>query len=122
MSCQADDADGGPGCFAVEQRLVVGAGSRATRSGQLLRWRSAGIEQAAAEPSLPFFIEWAHGTPFPGCAPATSPAGAAEITEVHPPSPDHRPPRNAVARARARAGSGRGDRGGGLDRSAAGMC
>ena len=43
--------------------LTIGTGSRATRSGQVLRWRLAGIEQAAAEPSLPFFIEWAPGTP-----------------------------------------------------------
>jgi Glyoxalase-like domain len=62
--------------------LVVAAGSRATRGGQLLRWRSAGIEQAAAEPSLPFFIEWGHGTPLPGRAPATHPAGAVQIAEL----------------------------------------
>jgi hypothetical protein len=36
----------------------------------MLSWRLAGIEQAAAEPSLPFFIEWAPGTPFPGDAAA----------------------------------------------------
>ena len=28
----------------------------------------AGIEQAAAEPSLPFVIEWGAETPFPGAA------------------------------------------------------
>ena len=28
----------------------------------------AGIEQAAAEPALPFFIEWGPETPFPGAA------------------------------------------------------
>ena len=62
--------------------LVVGAGSRATRGGQLLRWRLAGIEQAAAEPSLPFFIEWEDGTPLPGRAPAAHVAGAVEIAEL----------------------------------------
>ena len=46
--------------------LSIQAGSRATPSGQLLQWRSAGIEQAIAEPSLPFFIEWGQGTPHPG--------------------------------------------------------
>src|SRR5215217_5363619 len=51
--------------------LAVAAGSRATRGGQLLRWRLAGIEQAAAEPSLPFFIEWEPGTPLPGRRQAT---------------------------------------------------
>jgi Glyoxalase-like domain len=62
--------------------LTIGAGSRATRSGQVLRWRLAGIEQAAAEPSLPFFIEWADGTPFPGRAPAHHPAGELAIAEL----------------------------------------
>ena len=70
---------------AVADRLdlTIGTGSRATRAGQVLRWRLAGIEQAAAEPSLPFFIEWAHGTPFPGSAPARHPAGAVRIAELH---------------------------------------
>ena len=56
----------------IAQRLglSVRAGSRAAPGGELLRWRSAGIEQAAAEPSLPFFIDWAEGTPFPGRATA----------------------------------------------------
>jgi hypothetical protein len=62
--------------------LTIGVGSRATRSGQLLRWRLAGIEQAAAEPSLPFFIEWAHGTPFPGRAPTRHAAGAVRIARL----------------------------------------
>jgi hypothetical protein len=62
--------------------LTIVAGSRATRSGEVLRWRVAGIEQAAAEPSLPFFIEWAPGTPFPGRAPARHPAGAVRIAEL----------------------------------------
>lgn len=57
----------------IAQRLglSVRAGSRAAPGGELLRWRSAGIEQAAAEPSLPFFIEWGEGTPFPGRATAS---------------------------------------------------
>ena len=59
--------------------LTVQAGSRAGRDGRLVRWRVAGIEQAAAEPSLPFFIEWAHGTSLPGRAPATHRAGAVAI-------------------------------------------
>jgi hypothetical protein len=41
------------------------AGARRPAGGPL-RWRSAGIAQAAAEPSLPFFLEWGEGTPFPG--------------------------------------------------------
>lgn len=51
--------------------LVVAAGSRVTRGGQLLRWRLAGIEQAASEPSLPFFIEWEVGATLPGQNPST---------------------------------------------------
>jgi hypothetical protein len=62
--------------------LTVGAGSRAAKNGQLMRWRLAGIEQATAEPSLPFFIEWEQGTPFPGRAPATHQAGAVQIAKL----------------------------------------
>jgi hypothetical protein len=62
--------------------LEVGVGSRATRGGQLLRWRLAGVEQAAAEPSLPFFIEWAQGTPFPGRAKVSHPAGAVQMAKL----------------------------------------
>ena len=46
--------------------LSIATGSRVTRDGRVLRWRLAGIEHASAEPFLPFFIEWAPGTPFPG--------------------------------------------------------
>ena len=62
--------------------LSVNAGSRAVPAGGLLRWRSAGIEQAAAEPTLPFFIEWGQGTPFPGNAPAAHQAGPIEIAKL----------------------------------------
>src|SRR6185503_19952252 len=46
--------------------LVVRSGSRLTPSGEELRWRSAGVEEAIAEPCLPFFIEWDEGTRLPG--------------------------------------------------------
>jgi Glyoxalase-like domain len=62
--------------------LAVSANSRSTRTGQLLRWRVAGIEQAVAEPSLPIFVEWGPGTPRPGQSPATHPAGRMEITKL----------------------------------------
>jgi hypothetical protein len=62
--------------------LTVGAGSRVARSRRLVRWRLAGIEQAAAEPSLPFFIEWGQGTPLPGRAPATHRPGAVQIAQL----------------------------------------
>jgi hypothetical protein len=62
--------------------LIVAAGSRAARAGQLLRWRSAGVERAAADSSLPFFIEWGQGTTLPGHAPARHPAGAVQIARL----------------------------------------
>ena len=62
--------------------LPVRDGSRATAGGRVLRWRTAGLEQAAAEPFLPFFIEWATGTPLPGRAAATHPNGPFELTEL----------------------------------------
>jgi Glyoxalase-like domain len=62
--------------------LVVAAGSRVTRDGRTLRWRLAGKEQAAAEPFLPFFIEWAPGTPFPGRTPVTHRAGGVRIAKL----------------------------------------
>jgi glyoxalase-like protein len=53
---------------AVAHRLglAVQAGSRTTPSGKVLRWRTAGVEQAIAEPSFPFFIEWSVETLRPG--------------------------------------------------------
>ena len=43
-----------------------------TPGGEVLRWRSAGLEQAVEEPALPFFIEWQPETPFPGRADASA--------------------------------------------------
>jgi hypothetical protein len=62
--------------------LAVDAKSRKDASGRTLRWRVAGIEEAAADPSLPFFLEWGDGTPFPGRAPVTHPAGAVQIASL----------------------------------------
>jgi hypothetical protein len=65
---------------AVAERLglTIAAGSRARPDGAVLRWRMAGLERSADEPSLPFFIEWGAGTPYPGEALAQS----ATIDEV----------------------------------------
>ena len=62
--------------------LIIETGSRAAPSGQLLRWRSAAIERAAAEPLLPFFIEWGKGTPLPGRAAVSHRAGAVAISRL----------------------------------------
>jgi hypothetical protein len=46
--------------------LPIRSGSRVTPTGTELRWRSTGIDEAIAEPCLPFFIEWDEGVPYPG--------------------------------------------------------
>jgi hypothetical protein len=46
--------------------LTIADGARARPDGTVLRWRMAGLERSADEPSLPFFIEWGAGTPYPG--------------------------------------------------------
>jgi hypothetical protein len=50
--------------------LPIRSGSRVTPAGTELRWRSAGIDEAIAEPCLPFFIEWGEGVPYPGAVDA----------------------------------------------------
>jgi hypothetical protein len=62
--------------------LPVHAGSRTTPGGDQLRWRSAGIDQAVAEPSLPFFIEWDTQTQLPGRAVVRHRAGTAKISRL----------------------------------------
>ena len=75
---RTDDIDG----VAKRLGLEVEAKSRKDGSGRTLSWRVAGIGEAAAEPSLPFFVEWGDGTPHPGRAPVTHPAGAVEIASL----------------------------------------
>ena len=62
--------------------LTVHPVSRTTPDGRLFRGQIAGIEQAAAEPSLPFFIERGEGAPFPGSAPATHRSGSVQIARL----------------------------------------
>ncbi len=64
---------------ADRNELPVTDGSRTTPDGRVLRWRMAGIDRALAEPSLPFFITWAPGTPYPGREPTTNRWRVAEI-------------------------------------------
>jgi hypothetical protein len=54
---------------AARLGLAVHEGSRLAPDGRELTWRMAGVERAAAEPALPFLIEWGPQTPFPGAAP-----------------------------------------------------
>jgi hypothetical protein len=62
--------------------LPVRAGSRTTPDGAHLRWQSAGLDQAIAEPALPFFIEWDAQTVHPGLTPIRHGAGTAKISRV----------------------------------------
>jgi hypothetical protein len=62
--------------------LAITDGSRTRPDGQLLRWRTAGVDEAAAEPSLPFLIEWGAGTAHPGAASTPHRHGRVEIAAV----------------------------------------
>ena len=62
--------------------LTISGGSRMAPTGEVLRWRIAGIEQAAAEPSLPFFIEWGAGTRLPGSTPISHPAAPVDVSRL----------------------------------------
>jgi hypothetical protein len=61
--------------IAARLGLEPTEGSRTTPDGRLLRWRTAGTEAAAAEPTLPFFIEWGADVEPPGRTLLTHPAG-----------------------------------------------
>ena len=75
---RTDDLD----AVAGRLGLNVGSGSRLTATGDLLSWRSAGIERAMAEPGLPFFIELAAGSRLPGRVDVEHPAAATGIKEL----------------------------------------
>ena len=62
--------------------LTIEEGSRTGRDGELVSWRLAGVQEAAAEPALPFFIEWAAGTRLPGRTRAVHATGEVSIGEV----------------------------------------
>ena len=61
--------------IAARLGLQVAHGSRTNTAGERLSWQIAGIEQAAQEPGLPFFIQWGPATPHPGRAGAGHVAG-----------------------------------------------
>ena len=62
--------------------LTIEAGSRTGGDGELVRWRLAGVEEAAAEPALPFFIEWAPGTRLPSRTRTARATGEVSIAEI----------------------------------------
>jgi hypothetical protein len=62
--------------------LTVSSGSRPGREGRVLRWRLAGVDEAAAEPALPFFVEWGEGTPLPGRTEIDHPAGPVRLERL----------------------------------------
>jgi hypothetical protein len=62
--------------------LPIAEGSRATPGGDILRWRSAGLDVAAAEPGLPFFIEWRDGVRLPGATAVAHPGGDVRLRRL----------------------------------------
>ena len=62
--------------------LTVRAGSRVTPTGGRLEWQAVGMEEAAADGSLPFFIKWGSRTPFPGHTLVKHPGGTPAITRI----------------------------------------
>ena len=48
-------------------------GSPVRDDGTVVQWRIAGVEHAAAEPCVPFVIEWGEGTSLPGHAAGSVP-------------------------------------------------
>jgi hypothetical protein len=59
--------------------LEAYSSSREQPGGGTLSWRVAGIAEAAAEPPLPFFLQWTGGT-YPGRSAAPQPAKIARLT------------------------------------------
>lgn len=70
---------------AVSGRLGLSAveGSRRSSDGRVLEWELAGLEEAVAEPNLPFFIQWGSQTPLPGRMPVVHPVGESRISSLH---------------------------------------
>jgi hypothetical protein len=69
---------------AVGRRLglPIVPGSRAAPGGELITWRSAGVDAATREPGLPFFIQWGAGVPLPGAAPVRHSGGRARLMRL----------------------------------------
>ena len=57
---------------AARLGLEIQEGSRTRPSGVIVAWRSAGVDEAARRPWLPFFLEWRDPSTFPGRSASTS--------------------------------------------------
>ena len=77
---------------AVGRRLgqPVVPGSRALPSGDLITWRSTGLDVALREPGLPFFIQWGDAVPLPGSATVRHPGGPAALRLLSVPADEDR--------------------------------
>ena len=62
--------------------LPVIPGYRAPSGGELITWRSAGVDVATRESGLPFFIQWGDGVALPGAAPVRLPRGRARVKRL----------------------------------------
>ena len=67
---------------AQRLRLEIATGSRQRGDGSILQWRTAGIDQVATEPRLPFFIEWGTALDQPSRVPVAHRAGEVRLKEV----------------------------------------
>jgi hypothetical protein len=69
---------------AVGRRLgyPVAPGSRVAPGGALVTWRTVGVDVAAREPWLPFFIQWGDGVQLPGAAAARHRGGPATLERL----------------------------------------
>lgn len=54
LAVVADDLD----AVATRLGLEIGSGSRTRPDGEVLRWRSAGLDDPRREPWMPFFLAW----------------------------------------------------------------
>lgn len=77
--CLADDDID---ATAARLGLHVEAGGRTKPDGSEVRWRSAGIEDPARSPDLPFFISWETPETHPGRTSITHPAGNLAIASI----------------------------------------
>ena len=62
--------------------LEISLGTRRSGDGTVLRWQLAGVDEAAADPSLPFFIERGESTPVPGRSAAPHPGGEVALSRL----------------------------------------